>query len=284
MLFDFPEVLKKRGFVASDCRLLRHDRTGLEAWRLGRAQFGAFVSYQKAQPDPYARATFAFHFVPGPVLADGAHSALFVGAHRILDRFPLDRTRQRVPRLHHPFCDEEYHQQTVGKNAFDLAWLDDWDDLSERILIRWGSANSTRAWSQWARNAKEVVEFRLQPEEQAFPGFSAFATTLDELKILPRSWRRALGSVGGVYLLVCQDTGQQYVGSAYGADGFWGRWSAYDADGHGGNVLLKARGRCNYAISILEIASPDMAPSDIIARETAWKIKLGSRAHGLNSN
>ncbi len=74
------------------------------------------------------------------------------------------------------------------------------------------------------------------------------------------------------------------MGSAYGAGGFLGRWSSYAATGHGGNKLLMARPRTNYSVTILEVASPDMAPSDIIRRESAWKTKLGSRAHGLNGN
>ncbi|SDL62959.1 hypothetical protein SAMN04488026_10993 [Aliiruegeria lutimaris] len=63
-----------------------------------------------------------------------------------------------------------------------------------------------------------------------------------------------------------------------------GRWSSYAANGHGGNRLLMERPRVNYAVSILEVASPDMSASDIIHREAAWKTKLGSRSHGLNAN
>ena len=102
--------------------------------------------------------------------------------------------------------------------------------------------------------------------------------------MLSGSWRSALASVGGVYLLVCPKTGEQYVGSAYGQDGFFGRWQIYAANGHGGNALLKSRSQSNFSICILEVASPDMAPADVIAREAAWKAKLGTRAHGLNAN
>jgi hypothetical protein len=166
-----------------------------------------------------------------------------------------------------------------------LRELDAFADLAERLLIRWGQGSSTRAWSQWAAsNPKEIVEVRRTADEPPFPGFSAFASTVEDLPLAPQSWRNALASVRGVYLLVCPETGTQYVGSAYGEDGFWGRWSAYMADGHGGNVRLRARTRTNYAVTILEIASPDMAPSDIIRRESAWKVKLGARAHGLNAN
>jgi hypothetical protein len=166
-----------------------------------------------------------------------------------------------------------------------LRELDAFADLAERLLIRWGQGSSTRAWSQWAAsNHKEIVEVRRTADELPFPGFSAFASTVEDLPLAPQSWRNALASVRGVYLLVCPETGTQYVGSAYGEDGFWGRWSAYMADGHGGNVRLRARTRTNYAVTILEIASPDMAPSDIIRRESVWKVKLGARAHGLNAN
>jgi hypothetical protein len=37
-------------------------------------------------------------------------------------------------------------------------------------------------------------------------------------------------------------------------------------------------------VTILEIASPDMSPRDILLREAFWKAKLGARAHGLNAN
>lgn len=283
-LIDFTEVLERRGVDPNRARLLRHDRRGLAAWVAGRDAFGAFASYQKPSPSPYARAALAFQFVPGPVLGDGDHTALFVGAHRILDRFTLDRSRARLPMLHHPSTDREYRERPDAVDAFDLEWLGAWDDLAGRLLIRWGPAASTRSWSQWADRPKEVVEFRRMVDEPGFPGFGAFECTLETLLLLPRTWRAALASVGGVYLLVCPDTGQQYVGSASGHGGFWARWADYAATGHGGNRLLRPRGRRDYAVSILEVASPHLSAQDILGREAAWKRRLGSRAHGLNAN
>jgi hypothetical protein len=40
----------------------------------------------------------------------------------------------------------------------------------------------------------------------------------------------------------------------------------------------------DYLVSILEIASPDMATADIVAPETFWKEKLGAHTHGLIAN
>jgi hypothetical protein len=102
---------------------------------------------------------------------------------------------------------------------------------------------------------------------------------------VPARWIDVLRSVRGVYLLVHRTKGDQYVGSASGADGFFGRWKNY-ADGHGGNVAMKELGAPaeDYDAAILEVVGSDAAESDIIAREELWKVKLGTRVKGLNRN
>lgn len=50
--------------------------------------------------------------------------------------------------------------------------------------------------------------------------------------------KAALSSVKGFYLVSDVTTGKHYVGSAYGDQGIWSRWSAYIDSGHGGNVEL----------------------------------------------
>ena len=92
----------------------------------------------------------------------------------------------------------------------------------------------------------------------------------------------------GVYLLVRRDTGEQYVGSANGADGFYGRWCNY-ADGHGGNVAMKElkAPASAFDVSILEVVGSEATPEHIIEREGLWKDKLGTRVKelkGLNRN
>ena len=171
-----------------------------------------------------------------------------------------------------------------GVDAFDLEWLEVSLAHSERIMVRWGRPAGARAWSQWAaRQEKEIIELRMERREPPFPGFSRFMGQISEIPSLPEAWRGALASVRGIYLLV-SEAGEQYVGSATGQEGLLGRWLAYAANGHGGNVLLRARGHRDYAVSILEVASPDMSKDDILAREAHWKDKLGARAHGLNQN
>ena len=282
VVLDFAEIIQKRGFDPATARVVRHNAAIAAEYRAGMRFFLHAITYQAAGVDPFSQAQTAFQFIPGPALPDAHHTALFVGAFRIGERWIFGDGARRAP-LH---CDEARcfvpQPDTI---VYDISPLPEFDDLRDRVLIRWGPAAATRSWSQWAgRQRKEVIELRRAADDPSFPGFARFASSLEELPALPGSWQGALRSVRGVYLLVCPNTGEQYVGSAYGEDGFWGRWMAYCANGHGGNRLLLSRARANLAVSILEVASPDMAPQDIIAREAAWKVKLGSRAHGLNAN
>jgi hypothetical protein len=86
-------------------------------------------------------------------------------------------------------------------------------------------------------------------------------------------------------LLVRRKTGEQYVGSATGDSGFFGRWLCYQ-DGHGGNVGLRelAADAAEYDVNILEVAASNATVEEIYERESLWKRKLGTRANGLNRN
>ena len=105
------------------------------------------------------------------------------------------------------------------------------------------------------------------------------------------SWKAALSNVVGIYLIVDTLTGKQYVGSAYGDECIWQRWSNYAKDGHGGNVelkeLLKENGeeyKFNFKYSILEVCNMNLGSEYIIGRETHWKEVLLTRKFGLNKN
>lgn len=105
------------------------------------------------------------------------------------------------------------------------------------------------------------------------------------------SWKSALFNVKGIYLIVDTLTGKQYVGSAYGEECLWQRWSNYAKDGHGGNVelkeILKTNGedyKYNFKYSILEICNMNLGNEYVIQRETHWKETLLTRRFGLNKN
>jgi hypothetical protein len=145
--------------------------------------------------------------------------------------------------------------------------------------------NGYRSWVQLARKKeKTIVEIHRSANEPPFPGFLDFRERLNTLAGVPESWRAALSAVSGIYLFTHPDTGKQYVGSAQGAGGFWGRWEHYVASGHGGNRRMQDIPAADYQVSVLEVASSS-AGADILAKmEERRKQKLLSRRFGLNAN
>ncbi len=102
---------------------------------------------------------------------------------------------------------------------------------------------------------------------------------------------KALSCVKGIYMIVDGNTGKLYVGSAYGADGIWGRWSSYAATFHGGNdelvKLYEEHGEAyffKFKYIILQILPMKMADKEVIERESAYKKRYLTREYGLNNN
>ena len=156
-------------------------------------------------------------------------------------------------------------------------------DLQGKLFIEWGQG--TRAWVQRADNQnKPIIELRREFKEADFPGFLNFMEPLSKIEGLPKTWIAMLKQTSGVYLLTCPKTKEQYVGSAYGAEGFWQRWMEYVLTVHGGNISLKSRERSDYQVSILEVAGSGSNSDDILKMESRWKEKLQSREMGLNKN
>jgi hypothetical protein len=129
-----------------------------------------------------------------------------------------------------------------------------------------------------------------------FPGYKSINITKGQLDVLVRqnvdSWRSALSSVKGIYLITDARTGKLYVGKADGEDGIWGRWSVYSTTAHGNNVALEkefgieasVERRNDLRFSVLEIADLHTMKQDIDARESHWKEILMSRVRGYNRN
>lgn len=170
-------------------------------------------------------------------------------------------------------------------------------ELNGRLIVAFerSGRQSYLDAENWA-DGLDVAELR--PEKltiQEFPGYRNVHLTKDELSLIVgqglESWRAALSSVAGVYLIADSATGKLYVGSASGEGGMWQRWAAYAATGHGGNVelreLLRTEGATRadgFRFSILEIADIHESGDDILSRESHWKRVLLSREHGFNSN
>jgi hypothetical protein len=144
----------------------------------------------------------------------------------------------------------------------------------------------------------EVQEILREPYSgRSFPGFEDIDISFEELETLVQNsrpdWKAALSNVKGIYLISDTTTGKQYVGSAYGEQGIWSRWCTYVANGHGGNVELRALitdptleyCRKAFRFALLEFRPASTSDEVILARETFWKRILLTRGDfGLNRN
>ncbi|WP_370931785.1 GIY-YIG nuclease family protein [Bartonella sp. DGB1] len=132
---------------------------------------------------------------------------------------------------------------------------------------------------------------------RSFCGYDEIDLSFEELEVLIKNdrpdWKTALGNVKGVYLITDINTGKRYVGSAYGDQGIWSRWSCYISTGHGGNKgmydLINHAGldycRAYFRFSLLEQRLSNATDAKILERESYWKRILLSRGEqGLNRN
>lgn len=262
------------GLEPAHVRLLRHQTSapsGLTPYRLWHDHPDLFDAYQAVQLRSNRTRLDLPYWASFVVRPDG--STMFAGLWRNdgIGEVPVDW----------PYPLSE--RSSLPEDLYALSSVEAAADYAGRLSIDWGS--STRTWVQRPdRQDKPIVELTRTAAEPRFPGFSAFVADLSQISTLPMAWRTALGAARGVYLLACPRTGELYVGSASGAEGFIGRWDQYVADGHGGNVGLKGREPSDFQVSILEVAGSLSSVADIIALEERWKIKLRSREAGLNRN
>jgi hypothetical protein len=184
-----------------------------------------------------------------------------------------------------------------GLYRYDLVELPECSEINGRLTTRFvrpGRQSYLNA-ENWADQLElaSIMPERMKIAE--FPGFKAVNLSRDELDTIVRqdieSWRAALSSVGGVYLISDTETGRLYVGSATGAGGIWQRWCQYAATGHGGNQELVSLvrdtgiGRASaFRFAILEVADTHTSDTDLLQRESHWKRVLLSRDHGHNRN
>ena len=180
---------------------------------------------------------------------------------------------------------------------YDLESITGFEDLKERVIIDWGKG--TLAWVQKhnEQNIKEVIEILPTGYVKEFSDYFDFTLTYNELKKLTeypeanKRWIDKLSPVNGIYLILDKKTGSQYIGSAYGVNGIWGRWENYvNTKGHGGNKLLielldkDENYISNLQWTIFETLPANLSKDRVILYETRYKDKLGTRAFGLNAN
>lgn len=171
--------------------------------------------------------------------------------------------------------------------TFDVVQSEHMADLRGRLVIGWKSPRTWRM-SGTAAGAYPVMGIA-DAEPIPFPGFDRLILEHAQLQAVMRehryaSWRTALSSVVGIYLITDTQDGRHYVGKADGEENIRQRWNAYATNGHGGNVELKGLDPSHFRFSLLRVFDPATPTRDIDIAESHFKEALDSRRHGLNRN
>ena len=278
-MLKFNSILNECKIDPKSVQLVRHQDRGPNGgtpFSLLQKDRSEFEFYQSVQSRAVFRREFITSFVVTP---DG--ETLFV------DLYKASKPEISSKGI---ICPIKLKSYDAGKLfVYDLKLDERMKDFSKRMVLNWGEGY--RSWVQRAeKQNKDIIEIHKRFEEPPFPDYFSFRRQIVDIPTLYPTWRSVLQITKGVYLLVCNKTGAQYVGSATGDNGFLGRWNAYAADGHGGNKLLKERNQRDYTVSILETVGSKAQRREVLALEALWKEKLGSRAErlgdefGLNAN
>lgn len=262
--------------------MIRHQKkvagrpTSFGIWANDRPSFEIFQEIQSPKNRAIFGRPFWASFVVPP---DG--STLFVGIYQTALAGQVPRGFIDPITGMEPGADKA--EQGLVYDRYQSELTDSLGEFIGRLKIDWGNA-----YIQWKQKAdkQDKVIVGLIPDEYdlPFPDYLKLVVPLTHIANAPNSWKVALSKVTGIYLLTCSKTNEQYVGQASGAEGFWGRWQEYIANGHGGNIALKNRARSDYQVSILEVCGSSTTQFEIDALEVLWKRKLQSREMGLNRN
>ncbi|MEB2780202.1 GIY-YIG nuclease family protein [Algoriphagus sp. C2-6-M1] len=266
-MITIQELLYNRGLDrSSKVKLVRHKDSRQDVYNLYKTNRPKFLEYQNVNTkDVFKGVDYIVTFI-----GEKGVMARFIGVYKV-------------------------ESTTLKEDHFEYSMTEvcsHFDDLKERVIIKWNNAIS---WHQWIKNEMEVVEIHPGLHYRQFRDFFDFILTFDELKGIVanqyRDWEKMLSSTKGIYLISDTKTGKLYVGSAYGEYGIWGRWCKYVlTNGHGDNKMLKEliKNEFNYGshfqFSILMLLPKTITPDETIRMERLFKNKLGTNSFGLNQN
>lgn len=267
-MITIQELLYNRGLERNvKVKLVRHKDGRQNLYDLYKNHRSEFLSYQSSQSkDVFKDVEYIVSFI-----GEEGIFARFIGVYQIKDR--------------QKFAQDCYHYEMIEVP-------EQYDDLKERVIIRWSNAIS---WHQWIKNEMEVIEIKPGLHYKQFTDYFDFILSFSELKEIVTNqysdWKKVLSITKGVYLINDTQTGKLYVGSAYGENGIWGRWSAYVlTNGHGNNKMLKElldsdplHGN-HFQFSILMLLPKTITADEAIKKERLFKNKLGTNSFGLNNN
>ena len=278
ILQDFLEFIGYK-FDAQKTMLVRHkdDECGINLDTIIGNE-DKLEEYQQCQAKP------VFHKVDNLVVFIGSGKgteSIFFGIYQVNKVVELKNDKMGCSPGNRYFYD-----LSLDENSKVYRW---------RIVIDWGKA--LPSWYQSYTHKKEILEIRPKGKfVKQFKDYDSVILTFSELKFIIENenanpdWFHALSNVKGVYVILDKRNQKFYIGSAYGENGIWGRWSEYVRTKHGGNVelqkLLEAdpEAYLDFQFSILKVLPKGYSKKDVLTYEELYKQKLGSRIMGHNKN
>lgn len=276
------EIIKMRNLEDKKIKIIRNtiNRSYIKGL-IKRELFEEYQSFQKS--DIFKNYDYIISFIE----YKGSQSLLYgiykVNDMKILKHFPENL---KIIKENENWNEGPYYKYNFEKVNF-------LNDLEGRLIIDWGK--STLSWHQKSLN-KEVVQILPKGYLKEFPGYQNVILSFDDLKKIinnpdaNKQWKNMLSKVFGVYLILDKTDGKQYIGSAYGKNGIWGRWNQYVKTKHGNNkylveLLEKYPNRYkNFQYSIINVLPNSLMKEEVIEKENIAKEKMGSKVFGLNGN
>lgn len=289
---NLNDLLMLEGFSADTATicLMRHTPRELGDYLIDPHIFDFYTSVQKkGRLDPYQ---YVISFVAGDT-----GKTIFKGMYEVQGKSLLQSFHYKSLAL--PSSLLTLYQELEGSgecNFYAITRSTALASYDGRLVVDWGKA--AIAWFQKysASKPKEVLEILPAGFFRPFDSYLSVSLTRPELEYLfghanaNPDWESHLSRVAGIYLILDEETGDQYIGSAYGGKGIWGRWANYALNPTGGNIMLAsllltspdAYRRFRY--SLLEVLPGNSLKEEVLRKESLYKKKLGTRAFGLNRN
>lgn len=188
-----------------------------------------------------------------------------------------------------------------GHQTYNLKLIERFSHFVERLIVNYKKIQGPKQAKIDISNIEtmslvSILEKEYIQVNRPFNGYDKISLPFKELKTIINSnvdnWRILLENINCIYAITDTLTGKVYIGSTYGYNGVWQRWSAYvNTYGHGNDVVLKELiehkpdyGN-NFVFTIIEsFFNRDGNAPYILERENYWKIVFENRTFGNNKN
>lgn len=189
-----------------------------------------------------------------------------------------------------------------GHETYNLKPIERFSEYKDRLVIKFKKQQGPKQAKININNIEtiEIIKILEKPYIKTnleFKGYDNISLPFRKLKQIidanVDNWRELLSNVNAVYVITDMKTGKLYIGSTYGYNGIWQRWSTYvNTNGTGKNKELEEIIKLNpnyafenFKFTVLEcFFNIDGNQKYVMDREKYWTkvfetIKFGYNTH-----